>query len=382
MNVLMLTQWYPNKRQPYFGIFVREHARAIVAAGHKVHVINISLHHSIGFSINTTSYTDKFDIMVTQCEINSVFKDVLFHLPTIQELILKRIIRKKSYSVQDIDVIHSHVIYPAGLWGHNLAKRLNVPHVITEHWSRLDKLSNGIYRNAAFRAYNSAKAILPVSHFLKQKITTIFPGLSEQKFRVVGNVVDPAIFNYHPIKKDQQMITFCAVATWQQKTTPDKLPELFIDALSSIQKKVTQPLQLTIIGGGNKVAELKKRCKQSSLNARFTGFIPKEQIAVELNKSDFFIHASTVETFSIVVAEALSSGLPVVCSDTGALPELVNSSNGIVCENTSDKWEKALLKIIETPFNKQQIASELQNRFGYEAIGNQITEVYLQALHL
>lgn len=381
MNILFVTQWYPNRQQPFFGIFVREHARAVQSAGHTVLVLAVSLHKSRELFIKKSyQYTDEYGIRTIQCELHSRLKDVLFHLPDLQQYFLNQTyFHEKGQFTPDL--IHSQVIYPAGIWGNVLARRFNVPHVITEHWSRLAGFSKSIYFAKGKKAYAGAGAILPVSGFLKTSIQTLVPELNDSKFTIVGNVVDQALFTFQNTEKKSDELVFCAVATWQHKKNPDKMPELFIDALAALQKQLSRKLKLVIIGGGNKVADMEKRCKNAELDTRFTGFLAKEHIAEELHKADYFVHASTIETFSIVVAEALACGLPVICSNTGALPELVDESNGVLCENTLPGWTAALEKAIATPYDRSAIASQLHQRFSHAAIGAKIAGVY-QKLHL
>lgn len=376
MNILFVTQWYPNREQPFFGIFVREHARAVLSAGHKVQVLALSLHNSKNlFHKKTYHYTDENGIRTMQCELHSRLKDLLYHLPWLQYYFLKKAFREECDPVK-FDLVHSQVIYPAGLWGHALAKQLNIPHIVTEHWSRLTDFASGIYFRRARKVYSSAKAILPVSGFLKQRIQQLVPELNDQQFTIVGNVVDDALFYYKPLEKQTSELTLCAVATWQHKKKPDKIPELFIKAVSHLQEQLSLKINLVMIGGGNKVPDLKQACVTANINARFTGYLPKEKIAEELHQVDYFVHASTIETFSIVVAEALACGVPVICSSTGALPELIDSDNGLVCENTLQAWTEALQKATTTAYDRKQIAEKLQQRFSRESIGKKIAAIY------
>lgn len=381
MKVLFVTQWYPNQSQKFFGIFVREHARAVVLAGHDVQVLSLSLHYSQSlFKRRIYQHTDENGINLTQCELHSRFKDLFYHLPMLQYFLLQKLLKHSLSISGKPDLVHSHVIYPAGIWGDKIARKFNIPHVITEHWSRLDDFSRSMYFTKGKNAYNVAKAIMPVSLFLKNKIQTHISSLPDKQFQVIGNVVDTNIFNYTEEKTDEETLTFCAVATWMHKKKPDKMPELFIDALAVLQNKVDKKINLIMIGGGNKVPDLRKLCAQKGLNTQFTGFLPKEKIVTILRKSKFFVHASHVETFSIVVAEALACGLPVICSNTGALPELIDTDNGILCENTSEAWEAAISNAVNMQFDRRLIARKISDRFSLEAISKRVSSVYAQTI--
>lgn len=381
MKVLFVTQWYPNQSQKFFGIFVREHARAVVLAGHNVQVLSLSLHYSQSlFKRRIYQHTDENGINLTQCELHSRFKDLFYHLPMLQYFLLQKLLKHSLSISGKPDLVHSHVIYPAGIWGDKIARKFNIPHVITEHWSRLDDFSRSMYFTKGKNAYNVAKAIMPVSLFLKNKIQTHISSLPDKQFQVIGNVVDTNIFNYTEEKTDEETLTFCAVATWMHKKKPDKMPELFIDALAVLQNKVDKKINLIMIGGGDKVPDLRKLCAQKGLNTQFTGFLPKEKIVTILRKSKFFVHASHVETFSIVVAEALACGLPVICSNTGALPELIDTDNGILCENTSEAWEAAISNAVNMQFDRRLIARKISDRFSLEAISKRVSSVYAQTI--
>lgn len=131
-----------------------------------------------------------------------------------------------------------------------------------------------------------------------------------------------------------------------------------------------------MVGGGDRLNELFQLCKKHDLKAEFTGYQAKANIASILQNSDYYIHASTIETFGVVIVEALMTGTPVICSNVGALPELINESNGILCENTIDEWVDGINKALASKFNTKQISADTGSRFSLESIGNQINDVY------
>jgi len=113
-----------------------------------------------------------------------------------------------------------------------------------------------------------------------------------------------------------------------------------------------------------------------NLKIDWLGYIDKRSIAELLQKTDYFLHASDIETFSIVTAEALATGTPVIVSSTGALPELVNSSNGLLAENNTVSWIKALAEIGSHQFDREAIALQNREKFSAKNVGHSIIDQY------
>ena len=131
-----------------------------------------------------------------------------------------------------------------------------------------------------------------------------------------------------------------------------------------------------MLGGGDRLDELKALASKQSYPIEFAGSSPKPDIALQMQKADFFVHASTIETFGVVVAEALMTGTPVICSRVAALPELVNQSNGVLCENFVESWVDGIEKAVITTFDNQKIAQTVRDKFSYRAVGRKIEDIY------
>jgi len=63
--------------------------------------------------------------------------------------------------------------------------------------------------------------------------------------------------------------------------------------------------------------------REWSFDPVYCGKLPKDKIAGILQDSDYFVHPSEFETFSVVTAEALMTGTPAIVANNTALPELV-----------------------------------------------------------
>jgi len=378
MKVLFISSWYPTENNPNFGIFVKEHAHAIQTTDNQIVVLSIIIHKTnANWNVQISDSLDEKGLRTVLIEINTKFRDVIYHAVPVQYLLLKRVFQKKIFPTFKPDIVHSNVIFPAGIIGNRLANFLKKPHVITEHWTNVKKFMKfPILSDWGRKTYLNATRILPVSNYLQQEIIKMLPEIDTKKFKVVGNVVDSTIFTFQEKSVSKEYLRLCSIATWMYLKNPAKQPELLINALSKLQKETKKTILLTMIGGGDKVNELADLCIQKGIKAEFTGYLPKDEIAKRLQSSDFYVHATTIETFGVVIAEALLCGTPVICSNVGALPELINKTNGILCENTIESWVNGLKSGISTLFNHAEIAENIQKKFSSTNIGIEIDTIY------
>jgi len=380
MNILFLSSWYPTKSNPNFGIFVKEHAHAIKTSENKIVVLALVIKNTS--EIYSKTLTDTFDesgMRIVLIEVNTRFSNLFYYLIPFQYFWINSVFRKQILPNFVPDIVHSNVIFPSGIIGDLLALSIKKPHIITEHWSRIQAfLKKPVLSGMAIRAYQRAAIILPVSEFLKNKMKAILPSIDSNKFRIIGNVIDSELFYFKEKKPIENYIRFCAISAWVNKKIPDKKPELFIESLARLQTQIDQTIILTMVGDGDRVSELKNLCIEKGIKANFVGFLNKVEIAKILQESDFFIHASTVETFGIVIAEALLCGTPVICSNVGALPELINESNGVLCENTLEQWVTGLKTLISFKFNHVEIANKILVKYSNENIAKELNDIYLE----
>jgi phosphatidylinositol alpha-1,6-mannosyltransferase len=92
--------------------------------------------------------------------------------------------------------------------------------------------------------------------------------------------------------------------------------------------------RLLVAGGGPLLRKLQEYAERLGLQGRvaFTGYVPEAEKAEHFNLADVFLFPSAMEGFGLTVAEAMASGLPVVGSDRGSIPELVaDGEGGFVC---------------------------------------------------
>jgi glycosyltransferase involved in cell wall biosynthesis len=374
MKVLFFTHWFPTEENPQKGVFILEQAKALKAVGAEVTILFVRIESGRGLVSNRIERSEVDGIPLVTIDLSGkLWKLIYTHYPT-QLRLVRNALRKADLNLSAFDVWHSHVIHPAGAIGHRLAAENRLPHFISEHWSNLAYyFEKNLFRSWGKEAYDNAQKIFVVSKFLKEK-TAAF--LSEtNKLEVIPNVVPANEFKFKPGPIGSSY-HFVMAAKWNKGKRVIKRPKLLIKAVAEASKELDKPVILSVLGDGDRLPELKKFCAQNDVHAQFHGFVSKKMMADQFQKADLFLHGSEYETFSVVIAEALKCGTPVVASDVCAIPELINDSNGILVENKLTPWKNAIVQAIKNKYDKHAIAESYKNRFGYEEVGEMLLKAY------
>jgi glycosyltransferase involved in cell wall biosynthesis len=218
------------------------------------------------------------------------------------------------------------------------------------------------------RIFKHGIPVITVSQSLAEDIKT-FSRQPLLKSYLVPNVVDKANFHKYEECTPGGFRSFFMLSQWKWP----KEPEVIIRAFSQVSKLRKYQDHILRIGGfGILVTEMQALADSLGLNDRvvFLGSMNPETIAIEMNKCEAFLHCTQYETFSVVCAEALSCGAPVIASEVGGIAELIDSSNGIlVKKNTIDDWFLALMNLSECKFDRMSISTSAHERFSPERVG-------------
>ena len=353
-NILFLTHWYPTKKEPLNGIFIKKHEQTL-RLEYNVTRVHFDLLNSSGFFKVQLIKEDTNNYIV---RTHSLFYKFIYHSILLQSFLFKLLIKKYLINIREFDILISNVIFPSGILGSKIAQKNKLTHYHIEHWSKFKKtLSSSFLKKRAIKALNNVESIFCVSEFLASDIKEF----TSKKINIIPNVIEQDVF-YNPSHKNQSnsKINFLAVANW----TKPKNPFLFLDALENYHQENSN-FKLTIIGSGPLLEEIK--IKKYPFEINYLGVKNSTEIAIELSQSDFLLHGSDYETFSIIILEALLSGTPVIVSDVGIASEVISSKNGIICHSKED-WDKAFKSINKLNFNHEFIANEFYNKYDYQSI--------------
>jgi glycosyltransferase involved in cell wall biosynthesis len=276
-----------------------------------------------------------------------------------QQRLLKKALLQTGVDVQSFDLLVSNVLFPSGIITMRLAETYQKPTIHIEHWSYLSKfLANDIYRKEGQLVLDRAKSVIVVSELLKHSMIQY---CDSDKVHVIPNVVK-SYFDFAPKHRNDEVVHFLAIASWKAP----KNPFLFVRALEEIAKSSPHKIVLTLVGEGELLSEVKTMVNHIEL--RLPGQVANTALSKHYHSADFFLHGSDYETFSIVSIEALFTGTPVIGSRVGVLPEVIDASNGVLCDNTVDSWIDGIGQAMTRGYSHEEISVHAKQKFSEERV--------------
>jgi glycosyltransferase involved in cell wall biosynthesis len=119
--------------------------------------------------------------------------------------------------------------------------------------------------------------------------------------------------------------------------------------------------KLTIAGSGPEREKLQQLAQALGIAARvaFTGRLDNEKIPQLYREADLFLNSSTVDNMPISILEALASGVPVVSTDVGGIPHLVEDGKTALLVPPRDPhaMAQALLQLVDDPAQAARLAA-------------------------
>ncbi|MES2589171.1 MAG: glycosyltransferase family 4 protein [Bacteroidota bacterium] len=327
MHILLIPSWYPSKKEPFSGNFVKRHAE-LIAQNHQVTVLNFVSDSTKEIHFEETQTGNLFEISIYYPKKNNKI---------IQVLALRRAFLKVAKKIKNVDLIHGHVILEKGLlfiWAKNyFKKRL----FVTEHGSYFFRENYGklstFQKMTIIQTMKNCDYLSCVSEVLKDEIAYLFP---HKKIVLTPNSIDSEVFNIGTSTgsvSQNEEINFIHISTLDQVKNPIKI----IQAFEDLSEETNHQFSLKIIAEKSNL-EVISYLEKSKIKDKISllGPLQIEEVAEELKKSDALVMLSNFETFSCVIAEAWSCGIPVISTSVG-IAKNMHSDFGVLVKNTESE---------------------------------------------
>ncbi len=381
IHVLLLPSWYPTRTDVVKGVFFKQQAIALKDAGVKVGVIYPHFRSLRQFGLSALA-DNHFQIISCQedgiptwrfCGWNFPISRLKPYLWTWQNT---RLFNRYIRCFGKPDLIHAHSVLWGGVSAMRIAQHWDIPYVVTEHATSFARGLIQSWQEPIIRqVIRNASCVLAVSKGLSDLLE---PYADNRKIEIVPNMVDIEFFRPPAIHRTAKPFRFLTVALLTPKKGIDVLLKAFARAF-----KQTDEVILEIGGDGEQKKKLQALAKSLNIEhqVKFLGLLSREQVREAMWRANVFVLPSYVETFGVVLIEAMATGLPVIATRCGGPEEFVNSEVGwltdpgnyedlsdilsYVCKNYSSiiKRESLIRSYAEKFFSGNAVAQSLLRHY-------------------
>ena len=376
LNIWMITKWYPNREDPQVGVFIQKHARAISKYNNiSVVYIHPIINLSNNFEIDESENNDLREVLIYFKKNISAFGKIINSIRYLTALNKGINILKNKTSPPDI--LHAYILTRTGIVAWYLSKRKKIPFIISEQWSGYvtGKFFKGSFLKKMITQFivRKASAITSVSSYLLNGMRTC--GLENSNCLIIPNVIENIEVNTLSANRNQINVLMVADLVDEIKNISG-----VIRMISQIDN--TLPFILRIIGGGPDEVKLKKLASDLNLLGNkifFEGQKNNSDVYTYLKDCDFLILNSRYETFSLICAEAMSCGKPVLATACGGPNEFVNTETGLLIEPENDlELKNKFLFMLGNfkNFDSIRISNYANEQFSMEKAGKAFQMLY------
>lgn len=362
MNILLIPENFPTDENPVAGIFMKDYIKAMQSFA-EVTVFNSNPWYRGQYE--EVDGARSFDLHLFSKKWKFPFNIAAYTYWEKQSL-------KFAKKLPKPDIIHLHGAAQRGKWVAELAAYWDVPFVITEHtgpWSAISDRPAILKRVKAIM--EKADLVMPVSTHLEKEI--LESGITPKRMAALGNPVDTDFFTLR-----EKPLTATKRILFVGRLDPFKGGLRTLKAFQSIHVDFPE-YSLTIAGDGVEGDAIESFIKENQLDHRVEFLrkqLTREEMRTLFHESTFLVFPSEFESFGLVAAEAMATGLPVVITDRTGPLDYSNSSNSIQIEPRQiEDGCKQMMSVINhlTP---RVVGNTVRNSFGLQPFSKKLLFIY------
>lgn len=358
------------------GVVATELGLELSKRGHEIHFITYNQPVRLELISNNVHYHE-----VTVPEYP------LFHYQPYELALSSKLV--DMVKLHGIEILHVHYAIPHAYAAYMAKKMLQeegiyVPIVTTLHGTDITLVgSHPFYKPAVTFSINKSDAVTTVSQSLKDDTLRLFD--IKKDINVVPNFIDLEKYNHDFTDCQRAMMANDdeKIITHISNLRPVKRVQDVISIFYNIQKEM--PAKLMFIGEGPEKEKVELRCQELGILDKVVFFGRSNEIDKILCFSDLFLLPSQTESFGLVALEAMASGVPVISSNTGGLPEVnIHGESGFLSNvgDIEDMTKNALYILNDdTRLKKYKVNARKEAlKFDLHAIVPQYEAIYEDTL--
>ena len=383
LHVLVLPSWTADAEKPYHGVFFREQAQALGNAGLRVGFACVEQRSLRRFAFGKLRQSH-FQISSNDEQGLRMVRmhgwNTLCHTRA-GALLWTRLMHRaiERYIAQEgaPDLIHAH----CALWAGYAAAAFGLPYVLTEHSTAFPRrrIEPGSVRFLR-RAFDGAAAVITVGQNLKRVLAAYVP---PERITVIPNLLDGSFLSV-PVRPPASRIpgapfTFTSIGNLIATKSFDVLLRAFAKAFGNARE-----VRLEIGGDGPERGGLAALAAQLGIASQvdFRGALSRGGVREAMLRADAFVLASSVETFGVVIAEAMALGLPVIATRSGGPEDFVTPECGYLvdCDNSEELARRMVSVRNDFPYSPQTIRERIQGYASPSAVTTALEGLYRQVI--
>ncbi len=373
-HILILPSSYTSAYNLISAPFFRDQALALKKQGNKVGVLC-----SLPISMKKVFYHSNF-FFEKEKYIDDGIPTSVFPFPSIPKSfrlnsfvrlsIGKYLLKKYIEELGMPDVIHVHNFYSGdiAIWA---KEKYNIPFVVTEHSSAF--IDNQLSKNQLRFAKNVfEKSDMNIS--VSIGFTELLIKKMGIQFVTIPNVVDVDFFNLLDQQGSNSQFNFLNIGHLNANKNQIHLVKSFLDNFKGDLNR-----KLTVAGYGPQKGKIQDYIKKNDPHnqVNLLKAPSRKKVRQLIHQSNCLVVSSFIETFSVVIIESLSCGVPVVSvKSSGPSSIISNDDYGILCD--IDQLGDSLKEVVvrKDSFQKEKLRNYVMNTYSEKVISQSLQSIY------
>ena len=341
------------------GVVATELGKALARRGHEVHVISTDTPFRLG------EYQDGLSFHQVVTPTYPLFREPQYLLSLANKIVqVARDFR--------LDIVHAHYAVPhaaAAFMAQQVIAaggRRAAPRVITTlHGTDITLVgSDPSYSEIVAFSIERSDGVTAVSESLRA--STVLELGVQREIRVIPNFLDCEI--YRRVDASALRRRFAGddpqarIVTHVSNFRPVKRIDAVVDVFDRIRQQV--PARLLLVGDGPELATAYRAARQRNISGLVHAVGAQEEVIPLLSASDVFLLPSSQESFGLAALEAMACEVPVVASNVGGLPEVIEHgvSGFLHPPEAHDAMAASALAVLTDSALRQEVAQAARLR--------------------